>query len=118
MPPREESAAFSIEDSMIFSQFLASNHGVELIEIFERYQNARRGLIEKAFDASCKLWQKDLDSGRFPRSYRDLMSPLRLPSSDASRVARERSSCPPTYESMSDLSVYALTRERISDPGP
>ncbi|KAL2809391.1 putative monooxygenase [Aspergillus granulosus] len=123
MPPREESTAFCIEDSITFAQIFAFRHNSDqgnttasLSAVFEDYEAARQDLIGKAFDASRKLWQHDLDSHRFPGSYRDLISPLRVLPTHAPQGladARYGSSCPPTYESMSDLSVYALTRDHI-----
>jgi hypothetical protein len=116
MPPREESAAYAIEDAVIFAQIFARGRRRSLHHIFVEYENARRGLVDKAFDATRRLWQSDLDKGLFPGNFRDCMSPTQLPPNPLVNKAadgpiRERIFPPPTHESMSDLSVYTLTSE-------
>ncbi|KAE8423857.1 hypothetical protein BDV36DRAFT_1771 [Aspergillus pseudocaelatus] len=116
MPPRDESAAYAVEDAIIFSKLLAQNPGCQLITLFEEYEELRRGLVNKAFDASRRLWQSDLDKGLFPGQTRDLMSPVHLPpDSHIGRRATQpinKTKLPaPTHESFSDLSVYSLTSD-------
>ncbi|KAE8361655.1 hypothetical protein BDV27DRAFT_26622 [Aspergillus caelatus] len=116
MPPRDESAAYAVEDAIIFSKLLAENPDCQLITLFEEYEELRRGLVNKAFDASRRLWQSDLDKGLFPGQTRDLMSPVHLPPD--SRIGKRatqpinKTKLPaPTHESFSDLSVYSLTSD-------
>ncbi|KAE8143057.1 hypothetical protein BDV38DRAFT_97530 [Aspergillus pseudotamarii] len=116
MPPRDESAAYAVEDAIIFSKLLAQNPDCQLITLFEEYEELRRGLVNKAFDASRRLWQSDLDKGLFPGQTRDLMSPVHLPpDSHIGRRATQpinKTTLPaPTHESFSDLSVYSLTSD-------
>jgi hypothetical protein len=116
MPPREESAAYAIEDAVIFAQIFARRRDRPLRDLFVEYETARRGLVDKAFDATRRLWQSDLDKGLFPGHYRDCMSSIQLPPAPlgvkaADAPIRERIFPPPTHESMSDLSMYTLTSE-------
>ncbi|PYI03041.1 FAD/NAD(P)-binding domain-containing protein [Aspergillus sclerotiicarbonarius CBS 121057] len=118
MPPRDESAAYSIEDALIFTQILSRNLHAPLPTTFQEYEALRRELVNKAFDASRRLWQSDLDKGLFPGHVRDLMSPVHLPpvgiaAAPATVVTgRQRQVFPAaTHQSFSDLSVYSLTRE-------
>ncbi|RHZ62537.1 FAD-dependent oxidoreductase [Aspergillus thermomutatus] len=116
MPPREESAAYAIEDAVIFAQIFACGRDCALRDLFREYENARRELVDKAFDATRRLWQSDLDRGLFPGHFRDCMSSIQLapaPSlaNSPADPMRKRIFPPPTHESMSDLSVYTLTSE-------
>ncbi|EAW07059.1 FAD-dependent oxidoreductase [Aspergillus clavatus NRRL 1] len=119
MPPREESAAYAIEDAMLFARILAEDRDRALSEVFLDYEDARRSLVDKAFDTTRKLWQSDLDKGFFPGHFRDCMSSIQLapgsprdiPSDRDCDPSRKRIFPPPTHESMSDLSVYSLTSE-------
>ncbi|KAE8315444.1 hypothetical protein BDV41DRAFT_188018 [Aspergillus transmontanensis] len=116
MPPRDESAAYAVEDAIIFSKLLAQNPDCELLTLFEEYEELRRGLVNKAFDASRRLWQSDLDKGLFPGQTRDLMSPVHLPPDScvgkgATQPINKRNLPAPTHESFSDLSVYSLTSD-------
>ncbi|KAF7155731.1 hypothetical protein CNMCM6106_006013 [Aspergillus hiratsukae] len=116
MPPREESAAYAIEDAVIFAQIFARGRHRPLRDVFVEYENARRGLVDKAFDATRRLWQSDLDKGLFAGRFRDCMSSIQLPPAPAvdktaDDLKRNRIFPPPTHESMSDLSVYTLTSE-------
>ncbi|KAE8146517.1 hypothetical protein BDV25DRAFT_162290 [Aspergillus avenaceus] len=115
MPPRDESAAYAVEDAIIFSKLLARNPDCPLAMLFAEYEDIRRDLVNKAFDASRRLWQSDLDKGLFPGQTRDLMSPLHLPpDSCVGKRAMHfitKSLPAPTHESFSDLSVYSLTSE-------
>ncbi|KAH2914778.1 hypothetical protein KXW25_009158 [Aspergillus fumigatus] len=116
MPPREESAAYAIEDAVIFAQIFARRRGRPLHHIFQEYENARRELVDKAFDTTRRLWQSDLDKGLFPGNFRDCMSSTQLP---PNRLVMDKADAPmgepifppPTHESMSDLSVSTLTSE-------
>jgi 2-polyprenyl-6-methoxyphenol hydroxylase-like FAD-dependent oxidoreductase len=116
MPPRDESAAYAVEDAIIFSKLLGQNPDCGLTALFEEYEEIRRGLVNKAFDASRRLWQSDLDKGLFPSQTRDLMSPVHLPPGDCvkrrSLEPIKKTNLPaPTHESFSDLSVYSLTSD-------
>ncbi|KAF7590382.1 hypothetical protein BBP40_002935 [Aspergillus hancockii] len=116
MPPRDESAAYAVEDAIIFSKLLGQNPDCGLPALFEEYEEIRRGLVNKAFDASRRLWQSDLDKGLFPGQTRDLMSPVHLPPDDCvkkrSLESIRKTTLPaPTHESFSDLSVYSLTSD-------
>ncbi|GIJ92546.1 hypothetical protein Asppvi_001824 [Aspergillus pseudoviridinutans] len=114
MPPREESAAYAIEDAVTFAQILARGGDRSLSDLFLEYENARRELVNKAFDATRRLWQSDLDKGLFPAHFRERMSPIQLLPNNLQEEKtgdpERKPVCPaPMHESMSDLSVYMLT---------
>jgi hypothetical protein len=116
MPPREESAAYAIEDAVIFAQIFVRGRDRPLRDLFVEYEHARRGVVDKAFDATRQLWQSDLDKGLFAGQFRDCMSSIQLPPASAldklaDEPKRNRIFPPPTHESMSDLSMYKLTSE-------
>ncbi|KAG2420097.1 hypothetical protein HFD88_004896 [Aspergillus terreus] len=123
MPPRDESAAYAIEDALLFSQLLAHHASNEpLTAVFDEYERLRRPTIDQAFDASSRLWRSDFDLGLYPGQIRDLLAPVAPPSAvplggnAAGSVSPKRAGLPaPTHQSFSDLSVYSLTREL--DPG-
>ena len=116
MPPREESAAYAIEDAMIFAQILARGRGRPLSDLFLEYENARRELLDKASNATRRLWKNDLEKGLFPSHFRNCMSPIQRPADPSldkttSDSAQKRIFLPPTHENVSDLSIYTLTSE-------
>ncbi|PWY79252.1 FAD/NAD(P)-binding domain-containing protein [Aspergillus heteromorphus CBS 117.55] len=117
MPPRDESAAYAIEDALIFTQILSQNRHAPLSAIFQEYETVRRELVNRAFDASRRLWQSDLDKGLFPGHVRGLMAPVHVSPSPPGMgmgmvVANaNRGASAATHQSFSDLSVYSLTRE-------
>ncbi|KAL5355983.1 hypothetical protein BJX96DRAFT_171180 [Aspergillus floccosus] len=123
MPPRDESAAYAIEDALLFSQLLAHRQSNEpLSTVFDEYESVRRPTINQAFDASSRLWQSDFDRGLYPGQIRDLLAPVAPPSAvppggnAAAPVSANQAGLPaPAHQSFSDLSVYSLTREL--DPG-
>ncbi|BCR99363.1 FAD-dependent oxidoreductase [Aspergillus luchuensis] len=117
MPPRDESAAYSIEDALIFTQIFSRNLHAPLSTTFQEYESLRRELVNKVFDASRRLWQSDLDKGLFPGHVRELMSPVHMSPggcvpAPTTAIASARPGIPTaTHQSFSDLSVYSLTRE-------
>lgn len=117
MPPRDESAAYSIEDALVFTQIFSRNLHAPLATTFQEYESLRRELVNKVFDASRRLWQSDLDKGLFPGHVRELMSPVHMSPggcvpAPTTTIASARPGIPAaTHQSFSDLSVYSLTRE-------
>ncbi|GAQ02683.1 hypothetical protein ALT_0004 [Aspergillus lentulus] len=57
MPPRQESAAYAFEDPITFAQVLACGRDRSPSDLFLDYENARRELVDKAFDDTGRLWQ-------------------------------------------------------------
>ncbi|KAL4889400.1 hypothetical protein BDV59DRAFT_195667 [Aspergillus ambiguus] len=121
MPPRDESAAYAIEDALLFSQLLARRTPAQpFLTVFQEYERLRRPTVNRAFDASSRLWQSDFDRGLYPDQIRDLMAPA-YPPTDVMLGARasagdlssaRRNGLPaPVHQSFSDLSVYSLTRD-------
>lgn len=80
MPPRDESAAYALDDAILFARILARHRFEPLSEVFRTYQDVRRETINAAFKASQWMWEKNRDMGMLegrlkewtlPRAIRD-----------------------------------------------
>lgn len=121
MPPRDESSTYALEDAIFFSQILSRYYDSPLQDAFRAFENMRRGLIDKAFDASRKLWQENRDMGLLPSQIKELISPISSSSLEKSAEApktdtfvRTAANPVPIHDSFSDLSVYSLS-QRFAD---
>ncbi|GAM42361.1 hypothetical protein TCE0_044f16262 [Talaromyces pinophilus] len=120
MPPRDESSTYALEDAIFFSQILTRYYDSLLQDAFRAFENLRRGLIDKAFDASRKLWQESRDMGLLPSQIKELITPI--PSSFEKSTETPKTGTfvttaaipVPTHDSFSDLSVYSLA-QRYAD---
>lgn len=63
MPPRDESAAFALDDAILFARLLARYRSEPLIEVFHAYQEVRRETVNAAFKVSRRMWEKNRDMG-------------------------------------------------------
>jgi 2-polyprenyl-6-methoxyphenol hydroxylase-like FAD-dependent oxidoreductase len=121
MPPRDESSTYALEDAVFFSQILARYYDYPLQDAFSAYEDLRRGLIDKAFDASRKLWQESRDMGLLPSQIKELITPISSPlgqktvAPDTSYFVSTAGLPVPTHESFSDLSVYSLAQNLAGD---
>ncbi|KAL5336541.1 hypothetical protein BJX70DRAFT_400488 [Aspergillus crustosus] len=87
MPPRDESAAYALDDSIMFSRILAHNRDAPLPTIFQKYETLRRGPVEEAFSAAGKLWESHRDMGVLGGRWKEWTMPWVLKSG---RRGRER----------------------------
>ncbi|KAE8376687.1 hypothetical protein BDV26DRAFT_265184 [Aspergillus bertholletiae] len=63
MPPRDESAAYALDDAILFSRILAKHRHEPLPVAFKAYEDLRRGTVNTAFKASRRMWEKNRDMG-------------------------------------------------------
>ncbi|KAL2818156.1 hypothetical protein BDW59DRAFT_129229 [Aspergillus cavernicola] len=63
MPPRDESAAYALDDAIMFCRTLAHNRDESLPAIFSKYESLRRAPVEEAFNAAGRMWQTHRDMG-------------------------------------------------------
>ncbi|KAL4920683.1 hypothetical protein BDW62DRAFT_208810 [Aspergillus aurantiobrunneus] len=63
MPPRDESAAYALDDSIMFCRVLAHHRDEPLTTIFSKYEALRRGPVEEAFSAAGQMWATHRDMG-------------------------------------------------------
>ncbi|KAL2817114.1 hypothetical protein BJX63DRAFT_419690 [Aspergillus granulosus] len=61
MPPRDESAAYALDDAIMFSRILAHHRDESLPEIFARYEAVRRAAVEEAFSEAGRMWDTHRD---------------------------------------------------------
>jgi 2-polyprenyl-6-methoxyphenol hydroxylase-like FAD-dependent oxidoreductase len=61
MPPRDESAAYALDDSIMFSRILAHHRDEPLCEVFARYEAVRRAAVEEAFSEAGRMWDTHRD---------------------------------------------------------
>ncbi|KAL4873955.1 hypothetical protein BDV12DRAFT_578 [Aspergillus spectabilis] len=75
MPPRDESAAYALDDSIMFSRILAHNRDSSLSNIFTKYESLRRGPVEEAFSAAGRLWDSHRDMGLLEGRWKEWTMP-------------------------------------------
>ncbi|KAL2843880.1 hypothetical protein BJY01DRAFT_191515 [Aspergillus pseudoustus] len=63
MPPRDESAAYALDDAIMFSRILAHHRDESLPEVFARYEAVRRAAVEEAFSEAGRMWNTHRDMG-------------------------------------------------------
>ena len=63
MPPRDESAAYALDDAILFARILARPRFKPLPEVFRAYQEVRRDTVNAAFKASQVTWDRNRDMG-------------------------------------------------------
>ncbi|KAH8690112.1 salicylate hydroxylase [Talaromyces proteolyticus] len=88
MLPRDESAAYAIDDAIVLSRVLAEYIAYPLTKAFEVYESMRRDEVTHAFKESRKLWKRrNKDAGAFESWVRERLVPLQLRQTEASRQA-------------------------------
>jgi 2-polyprenyl-6-methoxyphenol hydroxylase-like FAD-dependent oxidoreductase len=63
MPPRDESAAYALDDAILFARILARYRQEPLTEVFDAYERLRRETINHAFKESRRMWDRNRDMG-------------------------------------------------------
>jgi 2-polyprenyl-6-methoxyphenol hydroxylase-like FAD-dependent oxidoreductase len=63
MPPRDESAAYALDDAILFSRILAKHRHEPLPAAFKAYEDLRRNTVNSAFKSSRRMWEKNRDMG-------------------------------------------------------
>lgn len=78
MPPRDESAAYALDDAILFARTLARYPYRPPSVSFRIYEDLRRDLVNQAFKASTKRWDKNRDAGALKASLTEWTMPLYL----------------------------------------
>ncbi|KAJ5526547.1 hypothetical protein N7513_010706 [Penicillium frequentans] len=87
MPPRDESAAYALDDAILFARLLARYRSEPLSEVFDAYEGLRRDKINHAFKESGRMWDRNRDMGMLESRLKEWMMPLYLRSHRDEREA-------------------------------
>lgn len=87
MPPRDESAAYALDDAILFSRILASYRSEPLTEAFDAYETLRRDTINRAFKESRRMWERNRDMGSLEGRVKEWMMSFHLKSNEHAREA-------------------------------
>ncbi|KAJ5325295.1 uncharacterized protein N7506_008397 [Penicillium brevicompactum] len=87
MPPRDESAAYALDDAILFSRILARYRSEPLTEVFDAYESLRRDTINHAFKESRRMWERNRDMGLLEGRLKEWMMSLHLKSHETAREA-------------------------------
>lgn len=107
MPPRDESAAYALDDAILFARTLARYPYHPPGLSFKIYENIRREPVNQAFKASTKRWDKNRDTGALKASLTEWTLPLYLrKTKDARKEAWEFDS--------SEVPIPQISEEQIA----
>ncbi|KAJ5179091.1 hypothetical protein N7492_002301 [Penicillium capsulatum] len=87
MPPRDESAAYALDDAILLARLLARYRSEPLTEAFDAYEKLRRDTINHAFKESCRMWDRNRDMGLLEGRLKEWMMPFYLRSHRNEREA-------------------------------
>ncbi|KAJ5688529.1 hypothetical protein N7462_002921 [Penicillium macrosclerotiorum] len=87
MPPRDESAAYALDDAILFARILARYRSEPLVEVFDAYESLRRDTINRAFKESHRMWDRNRDMGHLEGRLKEWMMPFYLRSHRDEREA-------------------------------
>ncbi|GIC84363.1 FAD-dependent oxidoreductase [Aspergillus udagawae] len=87
MPPRDESAAYALDDAIVFSRILARYRDEPLTEAFRAYEDLRRETVNEAFKSSRRMWEKHKDMGLLEGRLREWTLPFYIRNSKEAREA-------------------------------
>lgn len=87
MPPRDESAAYALDDAIVFSRILAKYRLEPLTEAFRAYEAIRRETVNEAFKSSQRMWEKHKDMGMLEGRLREWTLPFYIRNSKEAREA-------------------------------
>lgn len=88
MLPRDESAAFAIDDTILLARIISNHIDYPLETSFQIYDSLRRTDIAHAFKDSAKLWQRrNTDAGPIETWFRERLIPFQIKHEMGSRKA-------------------------------
>ncbi|KAJ5121730.1 hypothetical protein N7448_002862 [Penicillium atrosanguineum] len=87
MPPLDESAAYALDDAILFARILAQYRSEPLAEVFDTYERLRRDTINRAFKESHRMWDRNRDMSMLEGRLKEWMIPLSLRSRRDQREA-------------------------------
>ncbi|EEQ88962.1 hypothetical protein RJZ56_006380 [Blastomyces dermatitidis] len=78
MPPKDESAAYALDDAILFARVLSEYIHEPLSKTFSIYESLRRETVENAYKAACENWARHRDSSRLASLREEWLTPLNL----------------------------------------
>lgn len=78
MPPRDESAAYALDDAILFSRILSRYRFEPLTEVFKTYESFRRDTVNRAFKMSRRMWERNRDMGLLEGRLKEWILPIFL----------------------------------------
>ncbi|KAL6230107.1 hypothetical protein BDW75DRAFT_79159 [Aspergillus navahoensis] len=87
MPPRDESAAYALDDAIMFCRILAHHRDESLPTIFTKYELLRRRDVEEAFSAAGRMWATHRDMSFLEGRWKEWTMPWMLWKSRGARDA-------------------------------
>lgn len=116
MPPRDESAAYALDDAILFARILAYHRMEPLSEVFEAYEGIRREKINRAFKQSCKMWERNRDMGLLEGRLKEWTMPFYIRSHREEREAAwefdaARIAVPPLTPSEDSMSLSSFLKD-------
>lgn len=87
MPPRDESAAYALDDAILLARLLARYRSEPLTEAFHAYEHLRRDTINRAFKESRRMWDRNRDMGTLEGRLKEWAMPFYLRSHRSEREA-------------------------------
>jgi hypothetical protein len=117
MLPRDESAAYAIDDAIVFSRVLTQYIDHPLQKTFEVYDSLRRPEVTHAFQEASKLWKRrNKDAGAFESWIRERLVPLQIRQTESSRHAAFRSDASKVDIPPPPGTPKMVTKKNISTP--
>lgn len=117
MPPRDESAAYALDDAILFARILARYRSEPLTEVFDAYENLRRETINHAFKESRRMWERNRDMGLLEGRLKEWMMSYHIKTHENEREAAwefdaNKMALPTPAPSEDLVSLNSFLRER------
>jgi 2-polyprenyl-6-methoxyphenol hydroxylase and related FAD-dependent oxidoreductases len=117
MPPRDESAAYALDDAILFARILAQYRSEPLPEVFDTYERLRRDTINLAFKESRRMWDRNRDMSMLEGRLKEWIMPLSLRSHRYQREAAwefdaSKISIPSPVPSEDTVSLHSFLKEK------
>ncbi|OJD16777.1 hypothetical protein AJ78_03066 [Emergomyces pasteurianus Ep9510] len=78
MPPKDESAAYALDDAILFARVLAEYIYEPVSEAFCVYESLRRQTIDDAYKSASENWAHNRDSSRLSNMFEEWLTPFNL----------------------------------------
>lgn len=78
MPPRDESAAFALDDAILFSRVMAQYIFHRPSDAFAVYEAIRRKPVNEAYKASTVGWLQNKDTGKWHQRLEEWLTPWNI----------------------------------------
>ena len=114
MPPRDESAAYALDDAILFSRILSKHRYDPLPVSFKAYEDLRRGTVTAAFQVSRRMWEKNRDLGFLEGRLKEWTMPMQVRNAKDTREAAwefDATKVPLPGPGDSTSSLYSSERE-------